>query len=330
MYTKSRPLSLTSRHPVVQVASDVLGKPLSVPSRGDRDKMDADNTRIPSSGARAGDRSSDAPALDVDAAEEEVLDLVRIPVSRELQDAQVPVLAVARGGGADGLDGLLQVVGAGRVPEADGVGAEVDLVGDVVPDPGQELGAPPGITADHPPQEGVVGPGRAAQPPGLELGEVALEEGDLVLARLGGGVGVLPHDAEVVPDLAPVDGRGRLRDQLGPAHVLAVPERRRVQRELDALGRRPVGRVLVVRRQLHVGRRRAGPVDVPLVRPDLVRPVPLVQVGGRLEVIEPSVPEDRSTCGEVAAHEGEERRGFHGGGGGDRGSGVGGRGSILE
>ena len=57
----------------------------------------------------------------------------------------------------------------------------------------------------------------------LHLGEVALEEVDLVLALGGGGVGGGVLHGEVVEDLAFIDGGASLRDQLGAEHGLAVP-----------------------------------------------------------------------------------------------------------
>lgn len=128
---------------------------------------------------------------------------------------------------------------------------------------------------------------------------------------------LLPHDAEVVEHLALVDGRVGLGDELRAPHVLPVPEGRVVEGELRALGGRGVGRVLVVRRELHVGGYGGGPVDVPLVGPDLVGPVPVLEVGGGAEVVEAAVPEDGCAG---------ERKGGEDGGELHRGAGVSGRG----
>ena len=46
----------------------------------------------------------------------------------------MPVLAVGAGACADRCDDLNQILGTGRMPEADGLGIEIDLVGDVMPD----------------------------------------------------------------------------------------------------------------------------------------------------------------------------------------------------
>jgi len=105
------------------------------------------------------------------------------------------------------------------VVELDGAGAEVDAVGDVVPVAGDELGVPLRLAADVP-VEVVVGAALLAV---LHLGEVALEEVDLVLTLGGGGVGGGVLHGEVVEDLAFVDGGAGLGDQLGAEHGLAVP-----------------------------------------------------------------------------------------------------------
>lgn len=158
----------------------------------------------------------------------------------------MPVGAVGADAGFDGLDGLGEGVGSRRVPEAHGAGVKVDLVGKVVPDAGLEGRLPLARRGGEPLQ--LVGGGAAV----LELGEVRLEEGDLVLALGRGGVGVLALEREVVVQGARGDGAG-VRDggdQLGPAHVLAVPVGGVVEGDLCALGgTRPggVGREVEVR-----------------------------------------------------------------------------------
>lgn len=72
---------------------------------------------------------------------------------------------------------------------------------------------------------------------------MALEEADLVLAVQAGRVGGAAHDAEMVVNLAAVDGRGGLRDQLGAAHVLAIPVGRAGQADLGTLLGASVGGV---------------------------------------------------------------------------------------
>ena len=91
--------------------------------------------------------------------------------------------------------------------------ATYDLVGKVVKDTGLPLiNTPLALLADHPLQLGVAGARLATDPAGLELSEVALEEVDLVLAEQTWGVVLLAGDGEVIPHLALVDGRRRLRN----------------------------------------------------------------------------------------------------------------------
>lgn len=146
---------------------------------------------------------------------------------------------------------------------------------------------PLGLLVDHPLQHRICRGALAAEPAVLHLGEVALEEVDLVLAgdagRAGGGAVDVARHAEVVKDLARGDGGRRLRDQLDAAHRLAVPVGRGVEREAHALGRGGVGRVLVAGREGDVLLDGARAVDVVLVGPDLVAPGPVVEVGGCLE-----------------------------------------------
>lgn len=159
----------------------------------------------------------------------------------------MPVGAVGGGGAGDGGVGEGEVRGAGGVPEGDCVGGEVlwvlgiavvkgekgekgekggggyNLIGNVVPDVSFPGNVPLGSSSNLPSQRGVAGAGSAADPTRLQLSEVALEEADLVLAVQARGVGGAALDAEMVVDLAAVDGRGGLRDQLGAAHGLAIP-----------------------------------------------------------------------------------------------------------
>jgi hypothetical protein len=187
----------------------------------------------------ADDRSRDVAALDVHAGEVPVLGGT---VVGKAKHAEVPVGAVGVRRRRDWTGDLLESVGAGGVVELDGASAEVDSVGDVVPGAGDELGVPLGL-ATGVPVEVVV---RAALRAVLHLGEVALEEIDLVLACRGGGVGTGVLHGEVVVDLSLVDRGAGLRDQLGAKHGLAVPGRGLVVGDLDALLRARVGRVLGV------------------------------------------------------------------------------------
>lgn len=100
-----------------------------------------------------------------------------------------------------------------------------NLESDVMPNIGLPLGLPLALLADHELEVGVLGALLAADPAVLHLGEVALEEADLVLAVDARRRGVLAHHAEVVEHLALVDRRLGLRDQLDPPHVLAIPVR---------------------------------------------------------------------------------------------------------
>lgn len=191
----------------------------------------------------------------------------------------MPILAVAAGGNAQRRNDLGEVVRPGRVPEADRVGAEVDLVGLVMPDSGVSVGAPLRVALHAPPQQRIRHARGTRQQTGLELGEVALEDADLVLARLGRGVDVAPHKREVVEHLALVHGGRGLRYELGAAHRLPVPVGRAVQGDLGALLGPVVGRVLVRGEEVDVGCYLGGAVDVVLVGPDLVGSGPVVEVG---------------------------------------------------
>lgn len=179
---------------------------------------------------------SQAAAFDVNTREEQVLVRVGIAITRQFQYAQVPISAVARRRDGHGFHRQLQIVGAGRVPESDGVRAEVDLIGYVVPHIGGKLDFPLRLTVGHPAEIGIRCATGAAEPADFHLGEVALEEVDLVLSGRGGRVCVAAQHAEVVPDLPRVDGRGRLWNQFRASHRLPVPIRRRIQRDLDTLG----------------------------------------------------------------------------------------------
>lgn len=120
-----------------------------------------------------------------------------------------------------------------------------NLIGDVVPDVSFPDNIPLGSSSNSPSQRRVAGASGAAHPARLQLGEVALEEADLVLAVQARGVGVAALDAEMVVDLSLVDGRGGLGDQLGAAHVLAVPVGGAGEADLGALLGAAVGGVLV-------------------------------------------------------------------------------------
>lgn len=124
-------------------------------------------------------------------------------------------------------------------------GEGYNLIGNVVPDVSFPGNVPLGSSSNLPSQRWVAGAGSATDPARLQLGEVALEEADLVLAVQARRVGGAALDAEMVVDLAAVDGRGGLRDQLGAAHVLAIPVSGAGQADLGALRGAAVGGVLV-------------------------------------------------------------------------------------
>jgi hypothetical protein len=89
-----------------------------------------------------------------------------------------------------------------------------------------------------------------------------------------------------------------LRDQLRAPHV-TVPFSSAVNGDLGTLLGICVAGILVRRGQVDIGSHGSRAVDVVLVRTDLIRPRPLVEVGGRGEIIEATVPED-STFGSVS------------------------------
>ena len=138
-----------------------------------------------------------------------------------------------------------------------------------MPNPRLPLRLPLALLARHPLQIRITRAALPANPAVLELGEMALEEADLVLAVDAGRVNVLAHDAKVVKHLARGNCRFRLRDQLDAPHVLAVPEGGAVERELGALLGDGVVGVLVRGGQLDVFVYCAGAVDVVLVGADL-------------------------------------------------------------
>ena len=69
----------------------------------------------------------------------------------------MPVLTVRGRRRGDGGDNLDERVGAGGLPEADGAGAEVDVVGEVVPGVRDQLRGPLGDTAHVPTKEVIRG-----------------------------------------------------------------------------------------------------------------------------------------------------------------------------
>lgn len=193
----------------------------------------------------------------------------------------MPVGTVGAGRGIDGADDLGELVATGGVPKGNGAGIKVDLIDTVVPDTGLHGGVPLLGRVGHPLQRGVAGTTAAAGQAVLQLGKVGLEEGDLVLAGDGRGIGVLAHDGEVVVERAGGDGAGvrGLGDELGTAHGLALPVGGGGQRDLGTLGDGAIIGVGVGRVEGDVVGGVAGTVNVPLVLADLVGPGPVFQRG---------------------------------------------------
>lgn len=177
------------------------------------------------------------------------------------------------------------------MPEANGAGIKVDLVDTVVPDTSLHGGVPLLCGVGHPLQSGITGATAAAGQAVLQFGEVRLEEGDLVFAGDGRGVGVLAHDGEVVVQRAGGDGAGvrSLGDELGTAHGLALPVGGRGQGNLGALGGGSIIGVGICGIKGNVVGGVASTIDVPLVLADLVGPRPVFQ-GGNSHVIEAARP----------------------------------------
>lgn len=145
-----------------------------------------------------------------------------------------------------------------------------DLIRNIVPHACIEGGAPLRHPADIPPEVRVRRARLPTDEPVLHLGEVALEEAHLVLVGGAGRVGGGALHAEVVVDLASVDGRGCLWDELRASHGLPVPVRGRIDGKLGALLGGRVGGVLVGGGEVDVRADVARAVDVVLVVADFV------------------------------------------------------------
>lgn len=126
------------------------------------------------------------------------------------------------------------------------LGETYDLIGDIVPHASSPVRAPLRGTADIPTQQWVRGSRFSRDPSRLQLREVGFEEANLVFSIYAGRVGIRPHDAEVVPYFARVDGCRCLRNQLCPPHVLAIPVGSAVKGKLCSLLATRVRWVLVV------------------------------------------------------------------------------------
>lgn len=160
-----------------------------------------------------------------------------------------------------------------RLPLCDGgkSGRTYNLIGDVVPHVSDELDLPLALSAYHPLQVGVARSALAVDPAILELREVALEEGDLVLVGRAGHIGGAALDAEVVVYFSACDGGLGLGDELCAPHV-AVPLCGVVDGDLDTLLAAGICGVLVRGREVDVFCYVAGAVDIVLVGADLVCP----------------------------------------------------------
>jgi hypothetical protein len=171
--------------------------------------------------SRAGNRCSERAALNVRARKVPVLRTSSIvTLARQTKNTQMPIGTVARCARRERSSSFGERAAASGVPKGNLVGREVDLVSNVVPLVCLELRLPLALAADHPLKVGVRGTGFAIDPAVLELREVALKEGDLVLVRGAWDVRGTPLDREVVEDGALVDGCLGLRDELGAPHVL--------------------------------------------------------------------------------------------------------------
>jgi hypothetical protein len=121
----------------------------------------------------------------------------------------MPVLSVRRGRSAHWPCNMDQSIRSSRVVEVDGVGAEVNAVDYVVPR-GRVKDSAPLRHTTHIPLESVVrGAAGARNETILQLGEVRLEESDLVLL---GRVRLGTFDGEVVVHFALVDRSTSLRN----------------------------------------------------------------------------------------------------------------------
>jgi len=74
---------------------------------------------------------------------------------------------------------------------------------------------------------------------------MGLEEADLMLSVDAWRVCCRLHDAEMIPDFACIDSGGRLWNQLGPSHRLAIPVGCAIQGDFGPLCASRVCRVLV-------------------------------------------------------------------------------------
>lgn len=131
----------------------------------------------------------------------------------------MPVRRVGRSIGTNRLDHLGQRVRAIAGPEPDLLGVKVDVICKVIPVAGLELDRPLRLAPCVPPQGVVFAAGATV----LQLGEMAFEEGDLVLVRGARRVGGLRGQREMVVEVAGAQVGGGLGDQFGALHVLAVP-----------------------------------------------------------------------------------------------------------
>lgn len=137
------------------------------------------------------------------------------------------------------------------MPELHTPHVEIDTVRYVMPLVSHEGYRPARGPGDEPLQETGGSGGGGAE---LELGEVRLEEGDLVLLGRARRVERRGRDREVVEELALTDQPGGfgLRDELRATHRLAGPVRGVRQGDLDALDTCGVGWVLVLGSEVHV------------------------------------------------------------------------------
>jgi hypothetical protein len=177
---------------------------------------------------------------------------IRISIPRELQNPQMPIGPVRRCGAAHCRHRQDEIISPSAVIKRHGIGIKVNTVRNVVPHARLPRGVPLGARAHIPSEQRIARRRLPRDPTGLHLREVRFEEGDLVLAVLGGRVGIRAHHAEVVVDCACGNGSRRLWDQLSPSHGLAVPVGGAVEGDFDALRTACVGGVFVARVQVDV------------------------------------------------------------------------------
>jgi hypothetical protein len=137
------------------------------------------------------------------------------------------------------------------VPEGDSVGAKIlstcqianpsskscrtyDLIRNIMPNTRIPFHTPFSLSLNSP-AKGIIRPTLSRICSRLQFREVRLKKSNLMLSVQVWRVRRRPHDAEVVPYFARVDGGRCLGDQLRSPHVLAIPICGIVQSDLGSL-----------------------------------------------------------------------------------------------